>query len=202
MKALYEREIQVKCPKCAYERKPTDQTPHYECPGCGIVYAKYKPTSEPAAAQAGSITKLFRSKFLAHIAVTAIALLVGAVFGWNYAVLIGIAALAVWLVIKAAEGSRKQEQERQAAFEQQPIQHCMTCGHDFKRSSSALRGSGTMEIALWILLLWPIAFIYSIWRRLGEGKAKVSCISCASSQVVPATSPAARAHKRALGITD
>lgn len=29
------------CPKCSYSRKPTDTTPDYACPSCGIVYAKY-----------------------------------------------------------------------------------------------------------------------------------------------------------------
>lgn len=29
------------CPKCSYQRKPTDAAPDYACPSCGIVYAKY-----------------------------------------------------------------------------------------------------------------------------------------------------------------
>lgn len=29
------------CPKCSYTRQPTDKTPDYSCPSCGIVYAKY-----------------------------------------------------------------------------------------------------------------------------------------------------------------
>lgn len=29
------------CPKCSYARKSTDAAPDYECPSCGIVYAKY-----------------------------------------------------------------------------------------------------------------------------------------------------------------
>lgn len=29
------------CPKCSYTRKPTDRAPDYECPSCGIVFAKY-----------------------------------------------------------------------------------------------------------------------------------------------------------------
>lgn len=28
------------CPKCNYMRKPTDTAPDYECPSCGIIYAK------------------------------------------------------------------------------------------------------------------------------------------------------------------
>ena len=30
------------CQKCGYERKPSDSTPNYECPSCGIIYTKYK----------------------------------------------------------------------------------------------------------------------------------------------------------------
>lgn len=36
------------CPKCAYVRQPTDTAPDYECPQCGIIYAKFRP-SEPAS---------------------------------------------------------------------------------------------------------------------------------------------------------
>jgi hypothetical protein len=35
------------CPKCTYQRKPTDTAPEYECPKCGVVYAKVKPRLEP-----------------------------------------------------------------------------------------------------------------------------------------------------------
>ena len=38
----------MKCPKCSYERKPTDQAPEYECPNCGIIYNKYRPPSTTA----------------------------------------------------------------------------------------------------------------------------------------------------------
>ncbi len=31
----------VICPKCAYRRKENEVVPDYECPSCGIVYAKY-----------------------------------------------------------------------------------------------------------------------------------------------------------------
>ena len=30
------------CPKCGYERKPSDKAPDWQCPGCGIAFAKYK----------------------------------------------------------------------------------------------------------------------------------------------------------------
>lgn len=77
-------------------------------------------------------------------------------------------------------------------------QHCLTCGHEWTDSRAALRGNSTLEIVLWVCLLWPVALVYSIWRRLGQGKAKVACVVCASTTVVPATSPAAVAHRRQL----
>lgn len=33
----------MQCPKCDYVRQPQDTAPSYECPSCGIVYAKYNP---------------------------------------------------------------------------------------------------------------------------------------------------------------
>lgn len=36
----------TKCPKCGYVRKPEDQAPDYECPKCGVIYAKYRPEQE------------------------------------------------------------------------------------------------------------------------------------------------------------
>ena len=41
------------CPKCNYTRKPTDTVPDWQCPSCGIVYAKFQPAgAAQAAAQA------------------------------------------------------------------------------------------------------------------------------------------------------
>lgn len=106
---------------------------------------------------------------------------------------------AVLAVRSAIAGSRKQAAEKAAALAAAPLQHCLTCGHEFQRTPGTWRGSAGMELALWVLLLWPIAAVYSIWRRLGAGKARVACIVCASNQVVPATAPAARAHRMPLG---
>lgn len=30
------------CPKCSYVRQPGDDAPDYECPSCGVVYAKFE----------------------------------------------------------------------------------------------------------------------------------------------------------------
>lgn len=207
----------MQCPKCAYERVATDSAPSYECPRCGIVYAKYKkstqgltpqnqaavgasPSNNLSASQNSlhKVAKLFAYILAATVALTA----AGYFIDPRIPIVAIIVIVGVWIVRKAIEGSREQARKKAAAFENMPYQHCMTCGHDFKHDQSALRGSTTMEVALWILILWPIALVYSIWRRLGAGKAKVACLVCASTQVVPASSPAAIAHKRALGIQD
>lgn len=31
----------MKCPKCNYERTTSDSCPEWQCPSCGIAYAKY-----------------------------------------------------------------------------------------------------------------------------------------------------------------
>ena len=40
---------QTVCPKCHYERKPSETAPDWQCPACGIAYAKYHPPATPAA---------------------------------------------------------------------------------------------------------------------------------------------------------
>lgn len=40
------------CPKCGHKRRPTDTAPDYECPRCGIVYAKYLEALHEKAAAA------------------------------------------------------------------------------------------------------------------------------------------------------
>lgn len=40
--------MSVTCPKCGYVRQPGDRAPDYECPRCGVVYAKVRPPPPPA----------------------------------------------------------------------------------------------------------------------------------------------------------
>ena len=149
------------------------------------------------------ILKTSKASFLIYWVLGALGLVAAGYFiDFRIPILVALAVFCVWVVRKAIQGSREQEQKRVAALSSAPYQHCMTCGHDFKHGTAALRGSTTLEVALWILILWPVALIYSIWRRLKSGKAKTACLVCASTQVVPASSPAAVAHKRALGVSD
>lgn len=34
------------CPKCGYVRQPQDEAPDYECPKCGVIYAKAQPRDD------------------------------------------------------------------------------------------------------------------------------------------------------------
>ena len=43
--------MSVMCPKCGYLRKPQDAAPDYECPQCGVVYAKVAPKFQDTAPQ-------------------------------------------------------------------------------------------------------------------------------------------------------
>lgn len=199
----------MQCPKCQYVRLTTDKPPESECPQCGIIYAKYDPSIE--ARRQALIAKMGKPSFFSTalgqrvlhgiLGLGALAIL-GALFGGLGILVATLIGLAIWAIAKAAEGSRQEQERLKKEFESKPYQHCLTCGHDFKYRSNAQRGSSTMEVALWVLLLWPIALIYSIWRRLSLGKAQAKCLVCASPQVVPASSPAAQAHKKSLGIEE
>lgn len=44
--------MEIICPKCNHLRQPTDHAPDYECPKCGIIYAKFdKAAQEKASAR-------------------------------------------------------------------------------------------------------------------------------------------------------
>jgi len=36
-----------RCPKCRYERQPTDTAPAWQCPGCGVAYSKVETAPGP-----------------------------------------------------------------------------------------------------------------------------------------------------------
>lgn len=101
----------------------------------------------------------------------------------------------IYLAFQRHKGDRKPTAAPGSAM------HCMTCGEDSRSpaaASAAKRGNTTLEIALWLFLLWPIAIVYSVWRRIGKG-AKSTCPVCDATTLVPSSTPAARAHRRQLG---
>lgn len=215
----------MKCPKCAYERKPSDTTPSYECPSCGVIYAKYDPSIR-AAAEAIAARKAARrapkpprepSKAVVFIgqmidskAGRFLLVTIGFVLAWlllsflfspEFGTSVALIVLMLFLVKKGIEGSKAQQAQREAAMKNMPFHHCLSCGSDFQESSTK-RGAKIFELSMWILITWPIALLYSIWRRLGSGAAKLQCPVCAATTVIPANSPAAVAHKKSLGLID
>lgn len=46
------------CPKCGYVRQPTDTASAAECPGCGVIYARYLEAQERKLEQAAQKEKL------------------------------------------------------------------------------------------------------------------------------------------------
>ena len=37
------------CPKCSYVRKPAETVPDWQCPSCGVAYAKFQQDAQPAS---------------------------------------------------------------------------------------------------------------------------------------------------------
>lgn len=56
--------MSMTCPKCTYTRKPQDQAPEYECPKCGVIYAKAeaRTTSTPGPESREPIGRLEESR--------------------------------------------------------------------------------------------------------------------------------------------
>ena len=86
-----------------------------------------------------------------------------------------IVMAAAWILTKlgnAYERSRR------------PPLYCPHCGA-VAQSKQVTRGSGWIEIVLWLCFLIP-GLIYTIWRA--TSKAEV-CSACGSSGIIPASSP-------------
>lgn len=104
----------------------------------------------------------------------------------------------IWLIANDKKRTAQRRAAEELAREKMPLQHCMTCGNEFKPTPGTLRGSTLVEVVLWLFTFGVIGILYSIWRRLGVGKAKLACPACSSNSVVPANAPAARMHRKQL----
>ena len=71
-----------------------------------------------------------------------------------------------------------------------PVMYCTSCGHE-GRAKTKTRGSLLIEVVLWLCFLIP-GLIYSIWRQGSKFKA---CTSCGAANLVPLSSPVAKAAK-------
>ena len=104
----------------------------------------------------------------------------------------------IWYLATDKKRTARYAAQKAAAQAAVPLQHCMTCGNEFRPAAGAMRGSTLVEVVLWLCTFGVIGLLYSIWRRMGIGKAKLMCPACSSNQVVPATTPGARAHRLQL----
>lgn len=96
------------------------------------------------------------------------------------------------LAIANSNAKRAQQAAQQGKFSH----HCLNCGTDFVPRAGPTRGSGGIEIVLWLFLIVP-GLIYSIWRR--SGPPDHSCPTCGRPHAVPFNSIATFNHKRQLG---
>lgn len=64
---------------------------------------------------------------------------------------------------------------------------CKSCG---TLHAHGLPGSGKVEATLWLFFMWPVALVYSVWRRSAKHRA---CQRCGSINVVGLDTPAGAA---------
>lgn len=65
---------------------------------------------------------------------------------------------------------------------------CKACG-TVNDTARRARGSGWIELVLWLTFIIPIALIYSIWRRAG---VRPSCSACGGQDLVGLQTPVGR----------
>lgn len=65
---------------------------------------------------------------------------------------------------------------------------CKACG-TVNDTTRRARGSGWIELVLWLTFIIPIALIYSIWRRAG---VRPSCSACGGQDLVGLQTPVGR----------
>lgn len=107
------------------------------------------------------------------------------------------AALIAIVVLKTKEvRNQKVKARTQALQAPSPTLHCMVCGTDMALPEGPQRGNLAIEVVLYLFWIFP-GVIYSIWRRAGSGKRE--CLACGAASLVPIDSPAAKAHRTALG---
>ena len=148
----------IDCPKCSYARQTSDTAPETECPRCGVIFAKY-------------LDAIARNPELKR--------------PWPKPSQV----VTVKPVPRAAAPDPfTQAQADYAAFEADRIRAetliCKKCGT--LNPTGALPGNGWIEFLLWAVFLWPIALIYSIWRRSARNRV---CSACASRELVGVQTP-------------
>jgi glutaredoxin len=69
-----------RCPKCQYERKATDQAPDWQCPACGVAYAKVANTGSQANVRQTSTSSQSSNSGVSLLAIIVLVLVVAGGF--------------------------------------------------------------------------------------------------------------------------
>lgn len=72
----------TQCPKCQYVRKETDAAPVYECPSCGVVYAKVIEAAEASRSPVGVLDTSKRRRGFLALAAGGVAVAAGGGYWW------------------------------------------------------------------------------------------------------------------------
>ena len=153
----------MECPKCQHVRIASDAGPSYECPQCGIVYAKFDPAVEERDAA-------LRVKLAGRIQRQPIETPVKATIE----------------SVNEAKLSELVDEPQSNSFAGNTAV-CKNC-EEIGQVTDKLPGSGWVEFAMFCLFFFP-GVIYSVWRRKG---IKQVCAACGSDQLVAAKTRAGK----------
>ncbi len=152
------------CPKCAYTRKASDTAPDYECPKCGIVYAKYKRGAQAQFVRGSSVQDESSARSPLKMVVAAIVVVALAVGMWQWNESVARA-------------------EREAAMEMEARQKAEREAREAKRAAEAaelaLRQKEEEQQAEVEGAVAAIEAQYQSWKdaaRLAEGTAKTALV--------------------------
>lgn len=156
----------MKCPKCQYERRATDTAPDYECPSCGVVYAKYDPVREVEL-------NALRAKMAksAHIIAN------------DDSGKVQPASLEKVGAAQSVDIPSKHDLDAADDLQRIPgnVAVCKNC-EEIGQVTEKMPGNGWVEIVLYLFWIAP-GIVYSVWRRKSK---KQVCGSCGSDQLVAA----------------
>jgi hypothetical protein len=153
----------VECPKCQHVRIASDAGPSYECPKCGIVYAKFDPAvrERDAALRIKLAGRIQRQPIEPPVKATIES-------------------------VNEVKPSEPVDEPQSNSFAGNTAV-CKNC-EEIGQVTNKLPGSGWVEFAMFCLFFFP-GVIYSVWRRKGT---KQVCAACGSDQLVAAKTRAGK----------
>lgn len=154
------------CPKCHYTRRPEDTSPDYECPKCGVVYAKASSRSTHRTAEREPVPKRSRGLVIAAFLLT-----VGAGGWWVSSK--GSTAAHAPAVQQAVDTAGKKKAE-EAAFlkrqnEEREREVLVKAEKDLERLHGRWKDASALALSTArIALATPVASLQAIRRETAE----------------------------------